>query len=120
MAQPEAQLQGAVVAFLRGALPPRALVFAVPNGGSRDKREAAKLKWQGVLAGVPDLIVLIDRQCFGIELKARTGRLTDEQKLISCRFEDNQIPWTVARSIDEVETFLRGHGVPLRSTVLAA
>lgn len=32
-------------------------VFAVPNGGSRDRREAARMTAQGVKPGVPDLFI---------------------------------------------------------------
>lgn len=32
-----------------------------PNGGSRDKREAAKLKGMGTKAGFPDLLLLLKR-----------------------------------------------------------
>ena len=32
-------------------------VFAIPNGGSRDRREAARLTAQGVKPGVPDLML---------------------------------------------------------------
>ena len=37
---------------------PAALLFAVPNGGRRGKAEAARLKDEGVLAGVSDLVLL--------------------------------------------------------------
>lgn len=43
-----------------------------PNGGSRDKREAAKLKAMGVKSGFPDLCLLVERRPFNgllIELK---------------------------------------------------
>lgn len=112
MKQEEAKLQGAAVEYLRRALP-RAIVAAIPNGGSRDKREAARLKWQGVLAGMPDLIILHDGRTFGIELKAPKGRLSDAQKDIADRFTDNAIPWTVARSLEEIVAFLEGHHVRL-------
>jgi hypothetical protein len=36
---------------------PTVLVFAIPNGGAREKGEAYRLKEEGVLAGVPDLFV---------------------------------------------------------------
>jgi hypothetical protein len=117
VAQPEAQLQGAVVAYLRLALPTRAIVFAVPNGGRRDKREAARLKWQGVLPGVPDLLTILDGRVYGVELKAPKGRLSDEQKAIADRFQDNECPWTCARSLEEVEGFFRAQGVPLKASV---
>lgn len=113
MKQDEARLQGAAVTYLRTALPDRAIVFAVPNGGSRDKREAARLKWQGVLPGVPDLIVMIDGRTFGIELKAPKGRLSEDQKNIADKFTANDIPWTVARSLDEIEAFLTSYQVRL-------
>ena len=59
----------------------RPIVFAVPNGGSRDAREGANLKVQGVLAGVPDLIILFPMgiTCL-IEMKARDGGLSKSQK----------------------------------------
>ena len=36
-------------------------VFHIPNGGSRHKAEAARLKVQGVKAGVPDLCIPVAR-----------------------------------------------------------
>ena len=38
-------------------LHPGIMVFAIPNGGARDKRTAARLKLEGVLPGVPDLMI---------------------------------------------------------------
>jgi hypothetical protein len=37
----------------------RRLCYAIPNGGSRDIREAVALKAQGVVAGMPDYHVAI-------------------------------------------------------------
>ena len=54
----EAQEQAAVIQWCDIRRIP---VFHVPNGGSRDKREAANLKRQGVRAGVPDLVVPVAR-----------------------------------------------------------
>jgi len=50
------------------------LIYHVPNGGHRVKAVAAKLKGQGVKAGVPDLVLPMARGgYFGlyIEFKAR-------------------------------------------------
>ena len=113
----EDQLQGTVVAYLRQCLPTRAIVFAVPNGGYRNAREAARLKWQGVTPGVPDLLVMIDGRTFGIELKAPKGRLSDAQKAIGDKFTANGFPWTCARSLDEVEAFLQSYQVQLMGRV---
>lgn len=114
----EAQLQGSVVEFLRRALPFPGIVFHVANGGSRDKREAARLKWQGVLPGVPDLLVIYDGRVFGVELKSPKGQLSTEQAGMSETFAANGFAWTVARSLEQVERFLRAEAVPLKATVL--
>jgi hypothetical protein len=56
----------------------------IPNGGTRNKREAAQLKMQGVKPGVSDICLPVP--CGGyhglyIELKRiRGGRTSDEQK----------------------------------------
>lgn len=60
------------------------LLLAVPNGGSRDPREARHLKEQGVKPGVPDLVLPVPRGGFAalwIELKRRKGgRVSEEQR----------------------------------------
>lgn len=52
--------------------PDLAWLFAIPNGGWRDKRTANKLKATGVKSGVPDLCLLVRRGPYAalwIELK---------------------------------------------------
>lgn len=60
------------------------LLFAVPNGGSRNKIEAVRLKREGVKAGVPDMILPVARggyHSLAIELKRTLGgRVSEEQK----------------------------------------
>lgn len=56
------------------------LLFAVPNGGSRNKIEAYNMKKEGVTAGVPDLLFLYNSNLYAIEMKAVKGRLTESQK----------------------------------------
>ena len=58
MRRPEEQLHRSLVAYLRMALPKPWLVLHVPNGGGRSKAEAGILKAMGVLAGMPDLLVI--------------------------------------------------------------
>lgn len=57
-------------------------VFAVPNGGHRNKATAGKLKAEGVRAGVPDLLLLLPSRGFhglAIELKVGRNHETSEQ-----------------------------------------
>ncbi len=50
--------QFALLEWLRKNRPVKAsLIFAIPNGGTRNKIEAAKMKIEGVRAGVPDLLL---------------------------------------------------------------
>ena len=44
-----------------GQVPELQLLFAVPNGGQRDVRVAARLSGEGVRAGVPDLCLPVPR-----------------------------------------------------------
>ena len=61
----------------------RQLLYHVPNGGSRNKIEAARLRAQGVKSGVPDLCLPVARggnHGLYIALKRqRGGRISEEQ-----------------------------------------
>jgi hypothetical protein len=76
----EQSIQAAVVDHLAWRSVPNCFWFAVPNGGWRSKIEAKIFQGQGVTPGVPDLILLHDGKCFGLELKSNTGRTTPIQR----------------------------------------
>jgi len=95
--------------FLRGVL-----VFAVPNGGKRGKREAARLKAEGVLAGVPDLVIAEPRGGFHgmcVELKReKGGRTSKAQKEVIAGLRARGYHVVVSAGADEafrqIETYL--------------
>ncbi len=63
--------------------PELALLFAIPNGGLRNKAVAAQLKAEGVEAGVPDMCLPVPRGRYHglfLELKTESGRVSKEQK----------------------------------------
>ena len=119
-AHPEDDLQQSVVEFLTVALPSDAVFAAVPNGGRRNAREAARMKAAGVRAGMPDLLVFHGGRVTGIELKApktatqRAGVVTEVQRDTMEALRTAGIPCWVCHSLDEVEDALRANGVPLR------
>lgn len=59
------------------------LFFAVPNGGSRLTREAVSLKAEGVVAGVADMILLVQNKSHNvlcIEFKYGSNKQSAKQK----------------------------------------
>jgi hypothetical protein len=84
---------------------PDSLLFAVPNGGSRNKKEAANLKRQGVKAGVADVILLMPRfygcGCLCIEFKTRTGRPSPAQIEFRKQAENAGNKYVICRSAAE-------------------
>ena len=58
-------------------------IFAVPNGGLRNAIVAKKLKAEGVVAGIPDLILPVAKNGYHglfIELKTEKGKPSPAQK----------------------------------------
>ncbi|GIM32953.1 VRR-NUC domain-containing protein [Paraclostridium bifermentans] len=59
------------------------LIHHIPNGGKRNKLEAARLKKAGVKSGVPDLNLPVPKGKFNglyIELKYNSNKATTNQK----------------------------------------
>jgi hypothetical protein len=54
------------------------MIYHTPNGGSRNKSEASKLKCMGVTPGIPDLF--IPEWLLWIEMKTTKGKLSEDQK----------------------------------------
>ena len=73
-------------------IPELRLLFAIPNGGLRNKVTASKLKAEGVKSGVPDMFLPVARGRFHglfIELKKVGGRkATDNQHEWMTRLTD--------------------------------
>jgi hypothetical protein len=126
--RPEQALQISVAAFLRHALKHPTWWSAIGHGGGGRVRGAI-LKAMGVKAGVPDVLVMhpvgsVVRSAngcwlIGVELKSEKGRLSTAQVLSKQAFEDAGGIYYVARSVDEVEGFLKGVGIPLHARIAA-
>lgn len=120
--QPEAELQKAVVKYIRYAAPH--ILFLHPaNGGYRTKAEAGIFKAMGVLPGVADLLLFYEgksygskspsgyfMECAAIELKAGKGTQTEHQKAFMHKWTALGGNYAICRSISEVEAALRDWG----------
>lgn len=77
--------------------------FHVPNGGKRNKIEAAIMKGLGVRAGVPDLVVLISNgPTIFLELKAGDNKPTRYQQTWLEWLNNNGRPSYVVNDADQV------------------
>ena len=80
----EHQLQSACIKWFKYQYP-QILIWATPNGGYRNVREAARLRTEGVLAGVPDIFIAEAKNGYNglfIELKVGKNTLTESQHKI--------------------------------------
>ena len=110
----EHRLQCACVRWFRLAYPQHHHnLFAVPNGGYRTPATAAKIKAEGALPGVSDLILLIARGGYHgllIEMKTDKGRQSEAQREWQRLIEADGYKYVVVRSIEEfikvVEAYL--------------
>lgn len=112
----EHRIQCACVRWFRLKYPRLAArLFAVPNGGRRDGITGARLKEEGVLAGVTDLILLVpnaDYHALLIEMKTPKGRQSESQKAWQWAVAGNDdYLYVVCRSLEEfmkvVEEYLQ-------------
>ena len=109
---PEDDLQIAVMQWLDLMANAHSFIaWHVPNGGKRNKREAARLKGMGVKAGIPDVHILKDGRLYLIELKAGRGVLSELQKQRIERLIVCGALCITCRSLDEVMNATHAWGI---------
>ena len=125
MRQEEHNLQCACVKWFAYQHPElQGLLFSVPNGGARSKATAGKLKAEGVVPGVADLILMVGQWskpvngvsdinylALCIEMKTPKGRQSPEQKAWQEQVEYYGYKYAVCRSLDDfietIENYLK-------------
>lgn len=105
-----------VVNFLTNVLPVGGWFCHIPNEGKRTKAAGAKLKAKGMKPGAGDLLVIYLGRAFWLELKADDGVVSTAQRICHADLIRAGSPVEVVSSLTEVETALRGWGIPLRGT----
>lgn len=87
---------------------PRYVIFAVPNGGKRDAREAKKLKNTGLLKGASDLVIILENETVYSETKKPTGYYgqTDEQKDFQLRVENLGHKYIIYKTLEEFKLLI--------------
>ncbi len=80
------------------------LIFAVPNGGWRRGREAARFKAQGVVPGVADVLCLVPNGKYNylcLECKTPKGVQSGPQKAFQGQVEKAGGLYVIFRSVEE-------------------
>jgi hypothetical protein len=107
----EANLQTVLIQHIRTRARRDIFAFAIPNGGLRSSTEAMRFKAQGVVAGVPDLCIIVDGRAHFLELKAPGGRLSDVQRFVMRKLDEAGAVTATAVGIDEALATLDQWGV---------
>lgn len=107
MKHQESTLQTQCVKWFRYQYP-HLVIYAVPNGGSRNVREAQRLKSEGVLAGVADLTILLpEGKSLYIEMKVKGNRQTPNQKEFQQKAEALGHKYYVCYSFEDFEKVVK-------------
>lgn len=85
------------------------VIFSVPNGGLRNKREALKLKSTGVVAGVSDLIIVNDKEILFIEVKTSKGKQSKKQADFERKVKALGYRYLIVRSLNDFKEQLKIH-----------
>jgi hypothetical protein len=94
---------------------PQVTVFAVPNGGYiMEPRIVAKLKWLGLLPGVPDLCLVWPGDWGMIEVKSEDGTLSDAQRDLHPILRSLGVRLAICRSVADLIQTLTEWAVPTR------
>jgi hypothetical protein len=111
----EHEIQRTFVAWCHkneAAHPELQLLFAVPNGGARSPRTAAKLKLEGLRPGVPDMCLPVPSGNFAglwLEFKTPVGRVSPEQKAYIALLEKCCQRVVIVRSAQEAAAAIMGY-----------
>ncbi len=95
------------------------LLFAIPNQARRSRANAGRMLAEGLLSGVPDVLVAVPRgDCggFWIEFKSRDGVLSENQRLMLARLTKIGYATVVVRSVIEATSAITAYlNLPTKS-----
>jgi hypothetical protein len=92
---------------------PRIRLVATPNGGKRSQWEAMRAKAEGMSAGFVDLQAIWPGGIAFLEMKARSGTLSEAQIDWLNWLHNAGFPCGCFRSVESAVEFLRRAGAPV-------
>lgn len=101
----ESAFQSQIVRLLRNQ---GFYVFAVPNAGKVSVRQGAIYKREGALAGVSDLIIVLQNRVIFVEIKSPNGkgRQSENQRIFEEEVEARGHEYLIWQNWNEVEAFV--------------
>ena len=117
----EGPIHRSIIAWLQAVLP-GAIVHHSPNEvplvGKAVARAIAKAKWNGMVVGFPDILVLPgDGKAILLEVKASRGNLSPGQTDVHLRLASLGYCVGVVRSIEDARNALASWGVVTREAM---
>ncbi len=91
---------------------PKLTIFAIPNGGKRNIREAVRLKSTGTLPGVADLFLMVGTSNYNglfIEMKLPKTKQSELQNDFELKAKKENYQYIVCRSFDEFKTGIENY-----------
>lgn len=119
-AMSEDTIQRAVMDHLARRAAPGTVFWHTPNGGTRNPVEAARLRGQGVMPGIPDVLILAGGRLYALELKAARGVVSPAQARMLERLAAAGATTAVAHGLDQALGILDGWGMLSRGRLETA
>lgn len=112
----ESNIQKHIVSFLHTVLAADAIVMHIPNGlGKLGIRQGVQAKAMGLLAGAPDLQILLPgASVIFLEVKNEKGRQSPGQKQFEANARKLGFTYHVVRSLDDVRKALVENNIETR------
>jgi hypothetical protein len=119
MNRPEQDLQRACVAFLRQCAPEGLAWTSINPVPAKSKAVAGISKAMGMLAGIPDLLMVWKGRAIFAEFKVDGGKLSPAQRDCHAGLMLAGALVATIRSLDEFIDFLATAGIPIRARIAA-
>lgn len=111
--QRESELQKSCVLWFRSQYPQYAqLLFSIPNGGKRNIITASRMKAEGQVAGVPDLMLAVARKGYHamfIEMKAGKNKPSILQSQLIDHLTLQSYGVRIAYSLEGFQTIINSY-----------
>jgi len=117
--KPEQQLHKDVADYLAVALPIDCVFTSINPVSSKKPAAAGLSKALGMKSGIPDLLFIYKARPHFIELKAKRGKISDDQHSMIAMLISAGAVCAIAKSVEDVIAILQAWNIPLRARISA-